>query len=107
MDYVRPERYQPDVDGAWTRVKGVRDLDGAGHAALRALAAWRERAAMQHDRPRRWIVGDEQLVTLARERPVDTAGVAAVPGMPPAVLRKHTAALLETLRAKARVKPGY
>ena len=105
MSYVRPERYQPDVDGAWTRVKGVRDLDGTGHAALRALAAWRERAAMQHDRPRRWIIGDEQLVTLARERPADAAGVAAVPGMPPAVLRKHTGALLETLRDAERAPP--
>ena len=105
MTYARPERYAPDIDGAWTRVKGVRDLDDTGHTALRALAAWRERTAMQHDRPRRWIIGDEQLVTLARERPADAAGVASVPGMPPAVVRKHTAALLEALRDAERAPP--
>ncbi|MEX0899651.1 MAG: ribonuclease D [Gammaproteobacteria bacterium] len=105
MVYANPDRFINDVDNAWTRVKGVRDLDGTGHTALRMLAAWRERTAMKQDRPRRWIIGDEQLVTLARERPADTAGIAAVAGMPAAVVRKHANALVELLREAEQAPP--
>lgn len=100
-----PSRFEPRIDDAWTRVKGVRDLDGTGHAALRALAAWRERTAMKLDRPRRWILADDPLVTLARERPADPTALAATAGMPPAVVRKHATALLETLRAAEQAPP--
>lgn len=100
-----PARYAPDLANAWRRVKGVRDLDAAGMAALQRLAAWREQTAMRTDRPRRWILGDEQLVLIARSRPGGKAALAAIDGMPPAVLRKHSDALLDALHESA-VLPG-
>lgn len=99
-----PARYGPDPDNAWRRVKKVRDLDAHGLAVLRGLAAWRERTAVASDRPRRWILGDEQLVALAQRQPTDAAGLAAIDGMPPAVLRKHGDSLLAAI-ADARADP--
>lgn len=96
-----PARYRPDPADAWKRVKGQRDIDATGYAALQQLAAWREEVAAENDRPRRWILGDEQLVALARERPVDNAGVAAIAGMPAAVARKHAARLVEIVQSAA------
>ncbi len=89
-----PARYGPDPDSAWLRVKGQRDLDAAGLGLLRALAAWRERTAMQYDRPRRWILADDVLIAVARTKPVDREALAAIPAMPSAVVRKHADALL-------------
>lgn len=103
-----PARYQPDPADAWKRIKGQRDIDATGYAALQQLAAWREQVAAETDRPRRWILGDEQLVTLARERPADSAGVAAIEGMPAAVARKHAGRLVEIVQsATAADGPGF
>src|SRR4029077_9332714 len=37
---------------AWLRLKGLRPLAPARERLARALAAWRERNALEHDRPR-------------------------------------------------------
>ncbi|MDH3418510.1 MAG: HRDC domain-containing protein [Gammaproteobacteria bacterium] len=42
-----------------------------------ALVEWREERARTRDRPRRWILGDEQLVGIARARPNSVAALAA------------------------------
>lgn len=94
-----PVRYAANPDAAWKRVKGMRDMDGTSMAILRALAAWRERTAESNDRPRRWILGDEPLVRIARDQPADVTALAAIEGMPAAVARKHAAALLAVVEA--------
>lgn len=100
-----PSRYRPDADSAWKRIKGQRDIDAVGYAALRRLGAWREEVAIESDRPRRWILGDEQLVALARTRPRDVAGIAAIAGMPAAVARRHAGRLVELLHT-TETTPG-
>jgi ribonuclease D len=70
-DLVDPSRYAPDPAAEWLRVKGRGKLSGPGLAALQALAAWREEAAMRANRPRRWIEDDRTLVSLAQARPED------------------------------------
>lgn len=61
---VRPE-------AAWERLKTKlgrpRDL-----AALKALAAWRERRAQEQDQPRNRVLKDDALVELAMQRPQTT-----------------------------------
>ncbi|MGC1729615.1 MAG: ribonuclease D, partial [Steroidobacteraceae bacterium] len=50
-----------DPEQAWLRIKGLRGLDPGRERLARELAAWRERRAVEHDRPRGWILEDVAL----------------------------------------------
>jgi ribonuclease D len=58
---------------AWENVSGTRGLDERSRAAVMALAAWRQRVAIELDRPLGQVLADKILVDLARTRPRDTA----------------------------------
>ena len=94
---VRPELYEPAPDTAWRRVKFARQLDGPALARLVPLAAWRERVAIERDRPRRWILADDALLALARANPTSREALEAVPGLPPAVERRYAGELARLL----------
>ncbi len=64
------------VEQIFTRLKGMRSLDAPGQCAALALVEWRENRARERDRPRRWILSDEQLVGIARARPRSVAALA-------------------------------
>jgi ribonuclease D len=59
---------QPDVDCAWWRLKGWRQLRGRSRGVAQELAAWRETTAMHVDKPARRVLADEVILLLA-ERP--------------------------------------
>jgi ribonuclease D len=99
-----PERFRVDPELAWQRLGGSR-LPPAAQTRLQALAAWRERAAMQLNRPRSWIVKDTALVELARRHPDTLEALAAIPDLPPAVIRRRGEELLATLRAADKQPP--
>ena len=63
---------EPDVDTAWWRIKGYRQLRGPSRGVAQELAAWRERTAMSLDKPARRVLADEALLLLA-ERPPRSA----------------------------------
>lgn len=75
------------IDQIFTRLKGARSLDADGQCAALALVEWRETRAQSRDRPRRWILSDEQLVGIARARPKSVAALAA--GDVPKKLAEH------------------
>ncbi|MCC5860813.1 MAG: ribonuclease D [Gammaproteobacteria bacterium] len=94
---LNPALYENPPETAWQRVKGLRRLQGRARAAARALAAWREVTAERLDRPRRWVLSDEQLLALADALPEDRAALDAVPGLPPGLVRRRGDALLEVV----------
>jgi ribonuclease D len=98
QELADPALYAPDPAGAWRRVKSWRQLEGPALARLQALAAWREEQAVDRDRPRKWILGDESLLELARRNPLDEKAV-ALAGVPPAVARRQGRAITERLAA--------
>ena len=61
--------YRVEPAEAWRRLKGLERLDAAGLAVARALAAWRERRAMDRDLPRGWVLPDAAIHELAETRP--------------------------------------
>jgi ribonuclease D len=63
------ESYQQDVAGLWRRLKGVQRLKGPALNNADQLCRWRERVAIQKNRPRRWIIKDEDIVDIARFKP--------------------------------------
>jgi len=61
------ETYANDSENIFWRVRGVNKLKPKQLAVLRELAAWRERQAKKQNIPRRRIIADEPLLTLARK----------------------------------------
>jgi ribonuclease D len=90
--------YRTDPADAWRRLKGLNRLRPAEQAAARALAQWREQRALDSDRPRGWILADDALYALATRAPATLESLAAVPGVPPGVVRKRGEELLSLLQ---------
>jgi len=78
---TNPDTYQLNARSRWQKVKGLQNLNRQQLAVLRELAAWREEEAAKRNRPRRWIVGDEILVDLARLQPSDIDGIQGIRGV--------------------------
>lgn len=100
-----PNRYRPNPEECWRRVRDHNRLRGSQRVILQALAAWREEQARSHDRPRRWILDDLVLLDLARRAPTHLDELQRIRSLPPATLQKHGAVLLERIAA-ARAEPA-
>jgi ribonuclease D len=83
----------------WARLRGLRRLDTAGRSAALTLIEWRERRAQSRDRPRRWLLGDEQLLAIARDRPGSLDGLRAVPDLPPRLVERAGGEILAAIDA--------
>ncbi len=100
-----PGHYALQPEQLWRRVKGHQQLRGVQLAVLRALSSWREEQAMTANRPRRWIVGDEVLLELARQLPKDLERLQRIRGLEPNLLRRHGRTLLNLI-ARACTEPA-
>ncbi|HET6726248.1 MAG TPA: ribonuclease D [Gammaproteobacteria bacterium] len=77
-----PAIYVVEPETAWQRLRGQSRLtDPGARGVMGTLAAWRERRAMQKNRPRRWILTDETLLELAAAAPRSPDGLNQVSGV--------------------------
>lgn len=76
-----PQTYDVVPEDQWRRVKRASSLDRSALAVLQSVAAWREREAQKRDLPKRWVLGDESLVEVARRAPTDGASLGAIRGL--------------------------
>jgi len=88
-----------DPDSAWRRIKGLRELDPGRARLARALAAWRERSAVEYNRPRGWILDDTLLREIILQVPRTLTLLAQIPAMPPALVKRRGEQLLGLVRA--------
>jgi ribonuclease D len=95
------ELYNNNPEQAWLKVRGANRLKGVGLAVLQALAEWRETVARDQDRPRGWLLRDDELVEIARHQPATPTALGAIRGLHERFIDKHGARLLE-LVAEAR-----
>ncbi len=77
-----------DPDDAWRKVKGLPSLDEQRQRLAQSLAAWRERRAIERNRPRGWILDDVSLREIALRLPRTADALAALPEMQESVVRK-------------------
>ena len=103
--YENPALYRTDPAAAWRRLKGLNRLRPREQAAARALAEWRERRAIESDKPRTWLLSDEALYALATHEPDSIAGLEDLGSLPAGVVRKRGEELLELLRAARSGEP--
>ena len=87
---------------AWEQLSGVRALDPTAQAGAIALAAWRQRTAIELDRPLGQVLADKNLLDLARHRPQDAHAVRAQKGIAP-IAKTRAEDIFETL---ARALPA-
>ena len=93
-----PSLYTVDPALAIERLKGARNLRGRSRAVAARLAAWREREALQSNRPRQWIVKDSVLINLALERPTKSADLQQIDSLPPGLIRRAGQSLLAAIK---------
>ncbi len=67
---------------AFLRMKGARDLSRRELAVLRELVQWRDGVAAQLDRATFRIVGNEQLLEIARRQPQSSDLLSSIKGVP-------------------------
>lgn len=93
-----PERYRNPPEQAWRRIRATGKLTGRRLAALKALAAWREKRAQQEDRPRGWLLPDETLVDIARMSPADTEQLASLRSVKRQAVKDYGVEILALIR---------
>jgi ribonuclease D len=86
---------------AWRKVKGSGRMNGPALAAAKALATWREQAAIARNLPRGWVLRDDQLLRLAEGRPPTVAALAADTELHPKFVRRCGAEVVEILNSSA------
>jgi ribonuclease D len=98
--------FNTEPDDAWQRVRGLRGLDPGRERLARSLAAWRERRALEHDRPRGWILEDNALREIVLRVPRTAAQLAAIPELPAGVVKHSGTELLKCIAAAAIPDPA-
>jgi ribonuclease D len=99
-DFARledPVTYTVVPEDQWKRVKRVSSLNRRQLGVAREVAAWREREAMRRDVPKRWVIGDESVVEVARRMPRTAEEVLAVRGVSDKMGRQAAASLSEAV----------
>lgn len=94
-----PATYTVVPEEQFRRLKRIASLSRRQLGVLQSVAAWREREAMRRDLPRRWVVGDETIIEVARRRPADAASLAEVRGLNLRALGDGGAGLLRAVHA--------
>ena len=83
---------------SYLRLKGARDLSRRELAVLRELVPWRDTVAGVLDRATFRVLGNEQLLEIARSQPGSKEALSRIKGMPRAILEQRGAELLDAVR---------
>jgi len=86
-----------EPDQAWRRIKGVSDLDESRQQLAQQLAAWRERRAINSDRPRSWILPDAALREMVLRVPRSARDLSAIEELPEGIRNNSGAELISLI----------
>ena len=101
-----PGKYEVDFSQLWKRLKGVQKLKGESLQIASELCRWREELAQRQNRPRRWIVKDDTIIQLARQKPVNEADLSSIPELQEKTVRRHGADLLAIIARAVQLDPA-
>ncbi|HSQ30460.1 MAG TPA: HRDC domain-containing protein [Gemmatimonadaceae bacterium] len=82
---------------AFMRIKGARDLTRRELAVFRELIPWRDEIARHLDRATFRVIGNEQLLEIARRQPKTRDELAAIKGVPRGLLESRANELLDAI----------
>ena len=78
-----------EEEPGFVRIKGAKALKPRQLAVLRELHAWREGVAERMDRAPFMVLGNDVMIDLCKDPPLDKAGLAARKGMGEKTLERH------------------
>ncbi len=87
-----------EPEQAWLRIKGLRGLDPGRVRLARSLAAWRERRAVERNRPRGWILEDGAVRDIVVHVPRSADALASIAGLTPNLIKHCGEEILECIR---------
>ena len=93
-----PSSYEIVPEETWRRLKKVSSLNRRQLGVAVKVAAWREREARRRDIPRRWVLGDDGALEVARRAPNDADSLRALRGVGDKVGRRSVEGLLAAVR---------
>lgn len=93
-----PTLYVTQPEEAWTKVKGVNRLRPRQLAAVKNIAQWREEMAIKKDRPRRWILADDIVITAAQLMPKNISQLKTIANIKPAVIENSGEIILDCVQ---------
>jgi ribonuclease D len=96
LETIRWEEEQPGL--AFLRMKGARDLERRDLAVLRELVPWRDGVAAELDRATFRVIGNEQLLEIARVKPSTIDELGRIRGVPRGILERRGREILEGVR---------
>lgn len=88
----------PDAQRVYLKIKTAKSYTAENLAILRALAAWREQVAFEHNLPARSLLPDEVLRDIAKSPPARPASLAKIKNFPPEELASYGPTILELIR---------
>jgi len=97
------QAFVQDDGQLWKKLKGVQRLKGEALNYADQLCRWREQRARDRDRPRRWILKDEDIVDIARFRPKSHRDLQQIGNLGSDFIRKTGDDLLQVLDQAARI----
>jgi len=99
---INPQLYAAEPEDAWQRIKSIPHLPATPQLRARRLAAWRERRAIDRNRPRQWILADRALLQIAGSKSPDLDSLRRLDDVPAAVVRNQGHELLKILQKSDR-----
>lgn len=105
MAQIGNDSFLIDPEQAWLRIRSFADLDPDRQRLARLLAAWRERRAIDSNRPRGWILPDAALRELVLQVPRDRSALSRLNELPEGIRENSGAKLLELVLAAAVPEP--
>lgn len=99
-DFARmsdPATYSIEPEEQWKRVKRISSLNRRQLAVAREVAAWRENEAMRRDVPKRWVLGDESVIEVARRAPSAYDELVSIRGVSDKLSRPAAKGLIEAV----------
>lgn len=94
----KPELYVTHPEDAWLRVKGINRLKPRQLAAAKNIAYWREEMACKKDRPRRWILADDILLTAAQLLPKNISQLETIANIKKATIENSGKIILDCVK---------
>ncbi len=94
----QPELFITHPEDAWQRVKGINRLRPRQLAAAKNIAKWREEMAIEKDRPRRWILADDILLTAAQLLPKNESQLESIANIKKAVIENSGHIILDCVK---------
>jgi len=98
-----PETYAINAGQRWKKIRGNQVLKRPQLAILKELAAWRENLAEKKDLPRKWIIGDDILIDLARQNPKNSQEIGQIRGINADRTKKYHQTWLDLLKKGAEI----